>query len=297
MAEVRRRLLRRRAPFQMVEDVMPRGRALMAVLAPSCMTPAECHRGSAASASVPTHRKWTFWPPTIPRGQCMRVPGDKPQIATPGARLYSQGPRASFHQTGSRRHGHYNGALESEVPLYTTRTGYYDILEIPGNATQAQIKTAYYKQSFRFHPDRNAGDTAATRLFNQVTEAYHVLGSTSLRKKYDRGMLSLEDVRTARKPSGKSDGPSRKEAAGQNQAFRTSSTSSIAKPMFDFDAFYQAHYGEQLAREKLWKERREEIEKEKRKKRMGSEVNKNVELSTLLILLPALLFFLLSYKG
>ncbi|XP_040194253.1 dnaJ homolog subfamily C member 30, mitochondrial [Rana temporaria] len=287
MAEVRLRLLQRSAQFPIIEDVILGGRAREAVLAPFCA-------GNRETAEC-SHRKRTLWPYVL-RGQYRCVPGDMPQFATPGVRFYSQGsgPRASFHQAGGRHRGYNNGSVQSEAPMYTSRTGYYDILEISGNATQAQIKTAYYKQSFRFHPDRNAGNEAASRRFGQVTEAYHVLGSTSLRKKYDRGILSLEDVRTARKPSGKS--PSRKEAAGPRQASSASSTFTPSKQMFDFDAFYQAHYGEQLAREKLWKERREQIAKERKEKNIGSELNKTHELIVVFIVLPTLLLYFL-FKG
>nr|DBA34185.1 TPA: hypothetical protein GDO54_001768 [Pyxicephalus adspersus] len=212
----------------------------------------------------------------------MWVPSKMPQIAVPGARFYAQ--------ENGRRTRNNNGAQGSEVPLYATRTRYYDLLEVSGNATQSQIKTAYYKQSFRYHPDRNAGNEDATRRFGQVTEAYHVLGTTSLRKKYDRGILGPEDVRNARKPSGRSSSPSRKDTAGQKQ---TSSTSfSPAKPMFDFDAFYQAHYGEQLAREQFYKQRRAQMEKQKEEQRLAKQMNRMVDVSNVVFFLPFILLFL-----
>uniref|UniRef100_A0A3P9MXZ1 Uncharacterized LOC103474675 n=1 Tax=Poecilia reticulata TaxID=8081 RepID=A0A3P9MXZ1_POERE len=37
------------------------------------------------------------------------------------------------------------------------KTAYYDILKVSPSATQSQIKTAYYKQSFIYHPDKNPG--------------------------------------------------------------------------------------------------------------------------------------------
>lgn len=214
----------------------------------------------------------------------MWVPGDMVGVC-----FYSQSRR----HTRSSHHAN-NRALPSDVPLYMSRTGYYDVLEVSSNATQAQIKTAYYKQSFRFHPDRNNGDHTAARRFGHVTEAYHILGSTNLRKKYDRGILSLEDVRTARKPSGKGSSPSRKEASGQRQA--SSASSSITKPMFDFDAFYQAHYGEQLDRERRWKKRREFIERSKRENQTGKELNNRAELCVFLLFVPGVFLFL-SLRG
>uniref|UniRef100_A0A8B9BN42 DnaJ homolog subfamily C member 30, mitochondrial n=1 Tax=Anser brachyrhynchus TaxID=132585 RepID=A0A8B9BN42_9AVES len=96
--------------------------------------------------------------------------------------------------------------------LQSPRRDLYEVLGVPPTATQAQIKTAYYEQSFRYHPDRNAGSAAAAERFAAVSEAYLVLGSAALRRKYDRGVLSREDVRGAPKPSGL--GPAPGGAAG-----------------------------------------------------------------------------------
>uniref|UniRef100_A0A3B3DI57 J domain-containing protein n=1 Tax=Oryzias melastigma TaxID=30732 RepID=A0A3B3DI57_ORYME len=43
------------------------------------------------------------------------------------------------------------------VLLHRSRTAYYDILRVSPSATQSQVKTAYYKQSFVYHPDKNPG--------------------------------------------------------------------------------------------------------------------------------------------
>uniref|UniRef100_A0A8C4S5K7 J domain-containing protein n=1 Tax=Erpetoichthys calabaricus TaxID=27687 RepID=A0A8C4S5K7_ERPCA len=48
--------------------------------------------------------------------------------------------------------------------MVKSKTAYYDILQVTPSATQAQIKTAYYKQSFLYHPDRNAGSEEAARF-------------------------------------------------------------------------------------------------------------------------------------
>uniref|UniRef100_A0A673BB84 J domain-containing protein n=1 Tax=Sphaeramia orbicularis TaxID=375764 RepID=A0A673BB84_9TELE len=77
-------------------------------------------------------------------------------------------------------------ALE-EVP----DPSYYDILKVSPSATQSQIKSAYYKQSFIYHPDKNAGSEEAKQMFAEISEAYTVLGNITLRRKYDRGILKL----------------------------------------------------------------------------------------------------------
>ncbi len=125
--------------------------------------------------------------------------------------------------------------------LHRSPTAYYDILRVSPNATPAQIKSAYYKQSFIHHPDRSRSEDAA-RLFALVSEAYSVLGDSGLRRKYDRGILNQTDVQSAGRPSQ----PRRAPDAN-------------ARAHFDFDAFYQAHYGEQLQREQQMRHRREQM--------------------------------------
>lgn len=275
MAEVSLRLLRGRARERLIEERILCCRKPGSSWVPPCGAPCETIGGVAPGASYRL-RLYTLWPSGTHRGPSASGTLDRQMEV----RLYSQwaGARASYHQNGS----HPNGAPDL---LHRSPTAYYDILEVTGSATQSQIKTAYYKQSFRFHPDRNAGNEDAAKQFGLVTEAYHILGSVSLRKKYDRGVLSPQDVRSAKKPSGKSGSPSRKEAGGPREASTSSKTP--ARPMFDFDAFYQAHYGEQLAREKHWKARREIIEKQKLENKMATRINRLGELSAVLLLFSA----------
>ncbi|XP_064324076.1 dnaJ homolog subfamily C member 30, mitochondrial [Phalacrocorax carbo] len=130
----------------------------------------------------------------------------------------------------------------------------YEVLGVPATATAAQIKTAYYEQSFRYHPDRNAGSAAAAAHFAAVSEAYRVLGSAALRRRYDRGLLSAEDLRDAPRPSGRAPAPPPPPPRPPAAARR-----GPVPPSFDFDAFYRAHYGEQLERERVLRARREQL--------------------------------------
>lgn len=147
-----------------------------------------------------------------------------------------------------------NGA-HSE-PLYKTKTGYYDILEVASAATQAQIKTAYYKQSFIYHPDRNAGSEEATVRFSEISEAYTVLGNKALRKKYDRGLLTPSDLLSTSRPTGKeSTGGSVK----QSQIRRSMMSADGQGGAYNFDKFFKEHYKEQLQRDKDIRARKEEM--------------------------------------
>lgn len=64
---------------------------------------------------------------------------------------------------------------------------YYQILEVPPQASAEEIKKAYRKLALKHHPDRNPGDReAAEHAFKEVTEAYGVLIDAHKRSQYDR---------------------------------------------------------------------------------------------------------------
>ncbi len=63
---------------------------------------------------------------------------------------------------------------------------YYKILGLSGpGATNEEIKVAYRKLAKRYHPDSNKGDLKAEEKFKDVGEAYQILGSSSLKKRYN----------------------------------------------------------------------------------------------------------------
>jgi molecular chaperone DnaJ len=66
-----------------------------------------------------------------------------------------------------------------------TRRDYYDILGVPRNATEDQIRSAYRQQALKYHPDRNR-ETGAADQFKEVAEAYEVLRDGDKRAMYDR---------------------------------------------------------------------------------------------------------------
>lgn len=68
----------------------------------------------------------------------------------------------------------------------STKRDYYEILEVPKNASKDEIKKAYRKQAIKFHPDKNPGDKASEENFKEAAEAYEVLSDDDKRARYDR---------------------------------------------------------------------------------------------------------------
>ena len=73
---------------------------------------------------------------------------------------------------------------------------YYKLLDLPRNATEADIKKAYRRLAMKFHPDRNPDDPAAEHRFKECKEAYEVLTNAQKRAVYDQfGHAGLEGGR------------------------------------------------------------------------------------------------------
>ena len=66
-------------------------------------------------------------------------------------------------------------------------TDYYADLGVSKNATADEIKKAYRKLAFKYHPDQNPGDKVAEEKFKKITAAYDVLGDEQKRRQYDNG--------------------------------------------------------------------------------------------------------------
>lgn len=125
----------------------------------------------------------------------------------------------------------------SSIPI-----NHYDTLEVENNATQEEIKTAYYRLTKQFHPDVNKTEEAKGK-FRSVSEAYEILGNYKARKKYDRGIVAR----------GTSTSTYKEEKEHPHMAFYKSRMDKYPKPVrtsdskiYDFDAWTRAHYGQTL---------------------------------------------------
>ncbi|XP_046742231.1 protein tumorous imaginal discs, mitochondrial isoform X1 [Diprion similis] len=99
----------------------------------------------------------------------------------------------------------------------SAKRNYYEILGVPKNASQKDIKKAYYELAKKYHPDTNKGDPNAGKKFQEVSEAYEVLSDETKRKEFDTWGATSEQM-------GMGGGGQRQGAQdfGQNWQFRSS---------------------------------------------------------------------------
>jgi len=69
-----------------------------------------------------------------------------------------------------------------------SKRDYYEVLGVPKNAGEDEIKKAYRKLAMKYHPDRNQGDAAAgaEAKFKEAKEAYEMLTDAEKRAAYDQ---------------------------------------------------------------------------------------------------------------
>jgi len=70
---------------------------------------------------------------------------------------------------------------------------YYEVLSIAPGASAEEIREAYHKLAFKYHPDRNQKSWEAHKKMQEINEAYATLSDPIKRREYDlpRGYSSI----------------------------------------------------------------------------------------------------------
>ncbi len=75
--------------------------------------------------------------------------------------------------------------VERGVSIHMTTSDYYRLLGVDENATTRQLKDAYRKLAYRFHPDRSPDNPEAAEQMKSINEAYAVLADINKQGDYD----------------------------------------------------------------------------------------------------------------
>ncbi|QSA97699.1 molecular chaperone DnaJ [Methylococcus sp. EFPC2] len=63
---------------------------------------------------------------------------------------------------------------------------YYELLGVPRNASDSDIKKSFRRLAMKYHPDRNTDNPDAEEKFKKIKEAYEVLSDQKKRSAYDQ---------------------------------------------------------------------------------------------------------------
>ncbi|XP_022831395.1 dnaJ homolog subfamily C member 30-like [Spodoptera litura] len=175
----------------------------------------------------------------------------------------------------------------------SSSSNHYDVLGITPNATQNDIKSAYYKLSKVYHPDKSSDETSAKK-FRAITEAYEVLGNVKLKKMYDKGLLGARGRSRVSnyEPDPEPTDPTLKFYKSRTYR-KVVPTMDGRRPIYDFDAWSKNHYGDLFEKSKYDKE----FIKKKQEKQLDSEQSNKQEIFMFVMVGLGGLFLFLVGQG
>ncbi|KAJ7996284.1 hypothetical protein DPEC_G00235500, partial [Dallia pectoralis] len=95
------------------------------------------------------------------------------------------GDREEFRKGGSQEKMTYTEDQRQGVLRIKKCKDFYEILGVPKDASDEDLKKSYRKLALKFHPDKNCAP-GATDAFKAIGNAYAVLSNTDKRHQYDQ---------------------------------------------------------------------------------------------------------------
>lgn len=68
----------------------------------------------------------------------------------------------------------------------------YDVLGVSKTASEAEIKKAFRTLAKKYHPDTKGGDKATQQKFQEISNAYDIVGDKEKRAKFDAGHIDAQ---------------------------------------------------------------------------------------------------------
>lgn len=82
----------------------------------------------------------------------------------------------------------------------TTKCCPYETLGVSQNASPKEIKKAYIKACFEFHPDRKGNQKEDSIMFQRIAASFEILGNETKRREYDQSFHQRkQEVKDAEK--------------------------------------------------------------------------------------------------
>jgi curved DNA-binding protein CbpA len=72
-----------------------------------------------------------------------------------------------------------------QIYYRTGESDYYKLLGVAPSASAEEIRRAYHKRAFQYHPDRNHKGKEAHKKMQELNEAYAILSDPITRRGYD----------------------------------------------------------------------------------------------------------------
>nr|XP_033331648.1 dnaJ homolog subfamily B member 9-like [Megalopta genalis] len=161
-----------------------------------------------------------------------------------------------------------------KVSLSTKSKTHYDTLKISPKATHNEIKSAYYKLTLEYHPDRNKSKEAKA-TFQNISSAYQTLSNFQLRKQYDRTIaIKYADINKIQRP------------------IEHEYTEKTMNKMYDYDEWLRSHYGQSFDKSKMKRRRYDDY---LIFKRSAMESNKRADAYNKTAIIIAFIAIILSY--
>jgi curved DNA-binding protein CbpA len=184
------------------------------------------------------------------------------------------------------------------VIIIIKRFNHYQTLNVKTNASLKEIKDSYYKMSKKYHPDVNK-DTNSEEKFKEIQAAYHVLGDEKRKLEYDnRGNSTKNSYENSNDPFNQSpinfNSEYRRKWKMRDENRKNYGGGGGASRSYNFEDYFQGHYGEQLRREQIRRHRAiayEQLYRREKAYRSAMDNEPILNIDAKIILFSSIFFF------